>query len=88
MKEGFTKFLKALSPFWRYSFFALAILTAIDLILWEFFTQTMLFFAIFFLIPAWALWVWFNPHLEEEGEFKPSAKREDNKPAGLDGFKF
>jgi Flp pilus assembly protein TadB len=65
MKKLF-EFLNSMKPLWRYSFAALAVLTALDILLWEFFTQTMLFFAVFFLIPAWVIWILFNPHLREK----------------------
>jgi Flp pilus assembly protein TadB len=82
-------FLNSMEPLWRYSFIALLVLTALDILLWEFFTQTMLFFAVFFLIPAWAIWIWFNPHLEEKREeFKPSVDKRENKRSEFEGFKF
>jgi hypothetical protein len=70
MVQKFKEFLNSMEAPWRYSFVALALLTALDILLWEFFTQDMLFFAIFFLIPAWAVWIILNPHLEQKGEKK------------------
>ena len=46
--------------------YALAALTAIDLILWFFKQQTAVFFTLFFLIPLWAVWIW--KFVPDEGE--------------------
>ena len=47
--------------------YALALLTALDLLLWFFKQQTALFLALFVLIPLWAVWVWkYVPNGEEE----------------------
>ena len=62
------EFVNKFPPIWRYTFFALAALTALDILLWPFKTQTALFFSIFFLIPAWAIWVITNPSLEDKKE--------------------
>lgn len=46
--------------------YALAFLTAIDLLLWFFKQQTALFLALFVLIPLWAVWVW--KYVPNEGD--------------------
>jgi len=51
----------------------LAALTALVLLLWFVRQQTALFLTIFVLLPLWALWIWFNPLLEE-GEEKPTGE--------------
>ncbi len=71
---GFLKEINSWGTFWKYSFYALAALTAFDLVLWFFKQQDALFLTLFYLLPLWALWVWFNPHLD--------GKRRENSEGG------
>ena len=54
--------------FYNKTLIGLWILTALDLVLWVFKTQTAIFFTVFVLLPLWALWIWFNPYLDNGKE--------------------
>jgi len=56
--------------FYNKTLIVLCILTALDLVLWVFKTQTAIFLTVFVLFPLWALWIWFNPDLDNKKENK------------------